>query len=258
MIQLAQLQTAFQAYISGEPAGDTIFPAIINDEKVGAKIRLEVYYNAYRLRLIEVLSNVYPVLHSLLGDTLFNKSARSYIDAYPSSNPSIRWFGNQLSNHLSLTLPQHPIAAELAAFEWALGLAFDAEDTTVLRLADLLTVPLDQWGDLKFRFHTSVQILQTKWNVMDVWHALNNNEAPPPIAELNNECLIWRQQLDSQFRLLETDEYQAIQLVMAGASFGEVCEHLQKTLTEDEASMTAANFLTCWLEQEIISASYLD
>lgn len=256
MSQLAQLQSLFQAYVVGEQAGDGLLPAIINDQKVGAKVRLGVYHNAYRLRLIEVLSNTYPTLHTLLGDSLFNKSARSYIDTYPSSKPSIRWFGDQLSVHLGLTLPQHPIAAELAAFEWALGLAFDAEDTPILSLSDLATIPLDKWGDLKFRFQPSVQVLHLQWNVLSMWHALNMDEAPPPITEINGECLIWRQYLDAQFRSLEPDEHQALQLLMAGASFGDLCEHLQQSMPEDEASMTAANLLVTWLNEELISASY--
>lgn len=256
MSQLAQIQTAFQAYILGESVGQSVLPAIINDEKVGAKVRLDVYYDAYRLRLIEVLSNVYPMLHSLLGDTLFNKSARSYIDAYPSSNPSIRWFGNQLSAHLGLILPQHPIAAELAAFEWALGLAFDAEDIPILSISDLASVPLEEWGNLKFRFQPSMQVLHLQWNVLSVWQALNKGEMPPPIIEVNCECLIWRQHLDSQFRSLESNEHQALQLLMVGASFGELCEHLQQSISEDEASMTAANLLVSWLNAELISTSY--
>ena len=256
MSQLAQLQSLFQAYVVGEPVGEDLLPAIIDDQKVGAKIRLGVYHNAYRLRLIEVLSNVYPTLHTLLGDSLFNKTARTYIDTYPSSKPSIRWFGDELSTHLGLTLPQHPIAAELAAFEWALGLAFDAEDTSILSLADLAAVPPDKWGDLKFHFQPSVQVLHLQWSVLSVWHALNKDEAPPAIIEINGECLIWRQYLDAQFRSLEPDEHQALQLLMSGASFGELCEYLQQSLPEDEASMTAANFLVTWLNEELISASY--
>ena len=39
------------------------------------------------------------------------------------------------------TQPQHPIAAEMAAFEWALSLAFDAEDASILSLQDLAEIP---------------------------------------------------------------------------------------------------------------------
>ena len=256
MSQLAQLQAAFQAFIVGEPTGDAIFPAIINDEKVGAKVRLGVYYNAYRLRLKEVLANIYPTLHTLLGDALFENAASSYIENYPSHYPNIRWFGDKFSAHLSLTLPQHPIAAEMAAFEWALGLAFDAENAPVLTLSDLATVPLESWGDLRFTFHPSLQILHLQWNVSGVWHALNDDEAPPQITEVNSECLIWRQHLDAQFRSLEPGENQALQLIMSGTSFGELCEYLQQSLAEEEASIRAANFLSGWLNEELISASF--
>ena len=45
--------------------------------KVGAPTRLAIYYDAYRLRLIEALDGNYPVLHGWLGD-------EEFVIAFPS------------------------------------------------------------------------------------------------------------------------------------------------------------------------------
>ena len=137
MNHLVQLQSDFQAYLFDSDKGAAFKSQIIDDKKVGATKRLSIYYDAYRLRIIEALSNGYPNLKNLLGDDLFDQTARAYIDLHPSTYRNMRWYGGEMSAYLSKTLPQHPIAAEMAAFEWALGLAFDAEDAPILNLQEL-------------------------------------------------------------------------------------------------------------------------
>ena len=73
---------------------------IVNDKKVGVKKRLGIYADAYRLRIIEALSNSYPILKALLGDDLFEQAARLYIDQYPSTYRNMRWVGDKMAEHL--------------------------------------------------------------------------------------------------------------------------------------------------------------
>ena len=77
MSQLAQLQSDFQAYLMDDVKGAAFKAHIINDKKVGAKKRLGIYYDGYRLRIIEALATAYPILKALLGDEVFNRTARS-------------------------------------------------------------------------------------------------------------------------------------------------------------------------------------
>ena len=62
MSQLAQLQSDFQAYLMVDVKGAAFKAHIINDKKVGVKKRLGIYYDGYRLRIIEALANAYPIL----------------------------------------------------------------------------------------------------------------------------------------------------------------------------------------------------
>ncbi|NOS97643.1 MAG: DUF2063 domain-containing protein, partial [Methylotenera sp.] len=139
MSHLAQLQADFQAYLLDDAQNSSFIKAVVDDKKVGASKRLSIYHDAYRLRIIEALATAYPKLNALLGDVLFDNIAREYISAYPSTYRNLRWYGSQMREHLLTTLPQHPIAAEMADFEWTLSLAFDAEDVPELTLQDLAT-----------------------------------------------------------------------------------------------------------------------
>jgi hypothetical protein len=252
MSQLAKLQANFQAYLYEGEKNAAFKKEIIDDQIIGATKRLGIYYDAYRLRIIEALISTYPKLHVLLGDDLFDNVARAYIDQYPSTYRNMRWVGDQMVVHLADMLPQHPIAAELASFEWALGLAFDAHDASMLRMQDIADIPPEAWGNLTFELHPSVQLLDLHLNVIPIWQAFDKEEMPPVVEKIDHPCLVWRSNLNSHYRSLETIEYLAIKQIKAGASFGDLCENLYATL-EDAATQQAAHYLAGWLEAGLIS-----
>ena len=251
MSKLAQLQADFQASILNEDH-DTIKSRLVNDAKVGTEKRLSIYADAYRLRIIEALSTAYPKLHRLLGDDLFDTTARQYIDQYPSQYRNMRWVGDRMCEHLLNVLPQHPIASELAHFEWSLGLAFDAEDAPIVTVQYLAAIPPEKWGGLSFELHPSVQMLVLQWNVIPVWQALDAEETPPAPIQNGEPCLLWRSDLNSHYRSFDLQEYQALEHIQAGRCFGELCETLFESMG-GSATQQAAQYLSSWLEAGIIS-----
>src|SRR2546429_610017 len=116
MSSLRLLQQDFQNYIlSGAGA---IKRKVIGTEKVSIDVRLDIYSDAYRIRLLDVLATDYPGLMFLLGDgEVFRTMGRAYIEAYPSPYFNIRWYGDQLAEFLGSTLPyrDQPVLAEMAA-----------------------------------------------------------------------------------------------------------------------------------------------
>lgn len=254
MSSLAALQAGFQAYLMDD-ARNIVFKAVVDDKKIGATKRLKIYHDAYRLRIIEALANAYPMLQAYLGKDLFANTARSYLTKMPSIYSNLRWYGAQMGEHLRQTMPKSPIAAELAQFEWALSLAFDAEESAVLRLQDLAAIPPENWGNLRFKFQPSMQILALNYNTVAVWQALDSGVMPPAAERLATETnwLIWRQDLTSKFCSVTDTELNALQMAVSGNSFAETCEKLFETLGDDAANH-AAQFLAGWLESSLISA----
>ena len=258
MSHLSDLQTDFQAYLLNDAQGVRFINAIINDQKVGATKRLSIYADAYCLRIIEALATAYPKLRSLLGDDFFDSTARSYIKQYPSAYRNMRWVGEEMAAHLQTSLLQHPIASEMAQFEWALGIAFDAEDAPIFSLQELAKIPPENWAALKFIFHPSAHLLPLQWNVVQIWNALNNEETPPNAVLTNAPCLVWRMDLNAHFKSVDAAEFAALQSVMAGASFGALCEQLQENASEEavadhQSMVLAAQYLSGWLNEGLIS-----
>ena len=257
MSHLSQLQSDFQAYLLDANKGAAFTKQIVNDKKVGVKKRLGIYADAYRLRIIEALANSYPILKALLGDDLFEKVALKYIEQYPSTYRNMRWVGDKMSEHLQANFPQYPIAAEMAAFEWGLSLAFDAEDTPILTLQHLAKIAPENWGAIQLKAHPSLQLLAFNYNVLPMWQALNAEQTPPAIINLQQNCVVWRQQLNSHYRSIEPLEKLVLKQVILGISFGALCEFIQaQTLdinaNEEAAMQTAAQFLSGWLSSEVI------
>ena len=253
--QLAQLQTAFQSYLIDSEKGGAFAECIVDDAKVGVQKRLNIYFDAYRYRIIEALASAYPKLKLLVGDDLFEQIARSYIAEYPSTYQNIRWYGSHMRMHLLGYLPEHPIAAEMAAFEWTLASAFDAEDAPELTLQDLAEIPPEDWTALRFTFQPAIQVIRLRWNIVPIWNALNVEEAPPVLMQDNNytSWLIWRKDLNPQFRSMNELEVIAQQMAMTGATFAEVCTNMEGKIGSEQAMATAAQFLAGWLQDGMIS-----
>ncbi|MFM9835021.1 MAG: DUF2063 domain-containing protein [Methylophilaceae bacterium] len=253
MSQLAQLQAGFQAYLMDDTRKKS-FKAIVDDKKVGATKRLKIYHDAYRFRIVDALATAYPKLLAYLGDDLFVTMARSYLTKTPSVYPNLRWYGADMHEYLATVMPNHPIAAELAQFEWVLSLAFDAEDLPQLSIQDLAAIPPENWGELCFKFQPALHLLPFNWNTVAVWKALDIEDTPPKAAKVVlTYWLIWRQDLTSKFRSLENTELLALKLSLEGASFGALCESLYEEMGEN-ASNQAAQYLAGWLEAGLICA----
>lgn len=253
-MKLAQLEAAFQAFVLDQD--NDIRGQVNGTPRVDADTRLGIYANAYRLRLLEALATDYPGLKLLAGDDGFDRLGRAYIAAHPSHNPSLRWFGDRLGEFLRATPPweDQPALAEMADFEWAMSDAFDAEDCTLVTVADMAAVPPEAWAGLGFTPHASVQRLDLRWNVPEVWKTATAGEAfdPPLPYPQPVGWLVWRKDLNTYFRSLDVDEAVALDALRRGASFAEICEALCEWVDAQHVAGHAAGLLKQWVEDGLI------
>lgn len=234
---------------------------VVGNLQASAEDRVHVYVEGYRLRLLEVLQDNFPGLHGLLGDGQVDTLGRAYIDAHPSTHPSVRWFSRHLPEFLRLTPPYSTVGylAEMAAFEWAQGLAFDAADATPVDMQALAAVPAERWGEVRFGLHPSVQRLDLSWNVPKLWQALDAEQSPPEPARADALAwLIWRQELTTRWRSLTADEAWMLHATTEGADFGALCEGLCQWHAQDAVAMQAASYLKLWLNDGLVISVSMD
>lgn len=230
---------------------------VVSDSKASAEERIKVYVEGYRLRLLEVLQDNFEGLHTLVGDEEFDRLGRAYIDAYPSTQPSVRWFSRHLAGFLRATSPYSADSwlAEMAAFEWTQGLVFDAADDPVLEMQALAAVPPDAWANLRFRFHTAVRRIGLHWNVPQAWTAMDEDKTPPKLQATDTEIpwLLWRAGLTNRWRSLSEDEAWALDAAREGKVFAELCEGLCRWHAPESVALQAASHLKLWLNDGLIS-----
>lgn len=237
--------------------GGSFHERIVHAGRLDPEQRISIYSGAYRVRLIDALADAYPSLHTLLGDEDFQALGMAYLDARPSRHFSIRWFGDDLSLYLaeSVDYADVPVLAEMAAFEWALRGAFDAEDRPTIGREELRQIAPHHWAGLGFRLHPSVRRLNLSWNVAKLWNAIDQ-DAPPVKAESNAHpvgWVIWRRGLQTFFRSLDVDEAWALDAVGEGNSFGGICAGLTEWVDEANAPGRAAGLIGRWVEEGLIS-----
>jgi hypothetical protein len=252
MSELRELQRSMMQWLHTE-TGD-INERVVGTEKVSSAIRLAIYSNAYRYRLIDALSDNYPSVHTLLGDERFYNTSIKYIAAYPSQHFSIRYFGSQLDKFLAVHHHETAVLAEMARFEWALRDAFDATDHLPLGLDALQGVAPDAWAGLRFTLHPSVARLNLEWNIPQLWSAIENETGQIPFeqAEYPVSWLIWRKELKTYYRSLEVDEAWALDVVMQGQCFADICLGICEWVDETYAPQRVAGFISEWLAADMI------
>ena len=257
MPQLRELQKHFKSHLtSGD--GD-ILQQIVSTEELSNKDRLAIYGNAYYARLAEVLEADYEAIHTLLGDDEFSNLCRRYIDLYPSKFFTLRWFGQYMADFIKSNVPysNHEYLYEMAIFEWRFTDAFDAKDVATITESDVALVPADRWPELTFTLHPSVSWFTYHWNILPVWKAATEDGDVPVLQNLEapETCVVWRHDLATKYRTLDSNEAILIQSVAEGNNFSQLCELLvDEGEPAEEVPMITAGFLKTWLNLGMITA----
>jgi hypothetical protein len=221
------------------------------------QLQLEIYSNAYVIRLVDVLRSNYPALHQVLGDLDFDAMGRDYLDQHPPTHASIRWFGDSLALFLEHQAPFDgtPVLSELARFEWALRHTIDAADAEVITVESLQAIAPEHWGELQFVLHPSASIMALQWNTPQIWQALSGEEEPPKPEQRALNWIVYRQpDLVSAWRSVSDVELAALDCMIEGGSFADICEMVDQVApAAGESALRSAELLRLWVEQGLIS-----
>lgn len=241
-------------FLAGVMSGDAEAEAlIVDDNRVGAARRLDIYRNNYRASLRDVLADHFERVHAWLGDDQFDNLADAYVTAHPSRTRNLRYYGGEFPAFLAQHYPADGELAELAALDWALRRAFDAADAAPLDAAAVGALG-EGWIDRRLTLHPAAQVLRQCHNSRAIWSALDEGEAPPDavLLAVPVRLLIWRRGVQSQFRTLSEGEADALALLEAGASFTDLSAATIAGLGEDAAMQALAGWLAQWLADGVL------
>lgn len=249
---LFELQAGFQGYLLG--IDDRALTCVESTAKLSAKRRLDIYHNAYRARLVEVLADTYERLVRYIGDSQFDAAARAYIEAFPPAARNLRDYGGTFQDFLAGRFADDPEVAELAGMDLRLRNTFDAPDAEPLGLSQLASLHPEEWDASVFSLHPTASLQSFNWNAPAIWQSLNEERAPPVAERLPQPVmwLFWRKQLQPHFRSLSDEEATALQAIGRGEAFGEVCTALARARPDLDIAPQIALWLRTWLEDGLL------
>jgi hypothetical protein len=249
---LADLQLRFQAGILSHD-DDRVLADINHGSRESADVLFGVYRYAYAARLVEVLQANFDVTWSLLGDNAFEEAARAYIAETPSGFRNARWYGDNFAAFLARYFPDSPAVTDIAAMDWAIAAAFDASDQNVVDEGALAAFHPQDWPNLRFELHKSLQLVAVQTSAAENYEALSGGGPPASMEQsIENTVLVWRDGHTVRYRRLDLDESSLLANMIVGCKFSRMCEIAADVVGTEYASTRVAGLLRTWLQGGIV------
>ena len=212
---------------------------------------MRVYANNYRGQLITALRDVYAKTRLWLGDEAFDAHAARYVDAHAPSSWTIDAYGHDFPEMLEDAYPDDPDVSELAWLDGALRQVFSGADAAAVDAASLVA---DDWDRVELVFVPSIRFRRLRSNAVAIWKALADEAMPPGSVELKaaGGVRVWRRELSPQFASMDAHECDCLDLALAGATFGEICELLGRWHGPDSVAVEAGTLLRTWVGDGLV------
>lgn len=253
-MSLAALQDDFQKLVLESECQSAEWVA---DSEYGleSKQRLAIYHNAYRIRLADVLRDTFEHTAIYIGDEWFDRLAGSYVQENTSVHSNIGFYGHGFPGYLAQTLEHDQEVAELAHMDWTLRRAFDGANAEAVTSEGLAKLAANGVSIEKFSPVPTLKLCVHHFNTLDIWHAINQEQAPPEVVALDEpiHMITWRKGHSPHFRSVSAIEYSALNYLCEGRDL----EAIGKALSTDFPKVDIVNefglMIARWLDDEILA-----
>jgi hypothetical protein len=228
MPALRELEQAFGAFMLSEN-DDAVCSHIVEDGFSAAE-RFRIYRNTCRSTLVETLRMTYPAVARLVGRDFFDTAGGKFIAAHPPRDGYLNEYGGAFADFLAALGPASalPYLADVARFEWALGIAANAVDAPVLDAGALAAVDPECHARLRFEPHPSVRFLALAYPADQIADAvLSGDDAAMAQVDLSSgpvRLLVHRGPGGVEAQRLERDAYDFVSRLCAGEALASVLE----------------------------------
>ncbi|MFO1128117.1 MAG: DNA-binding domain-containing protein [Rhodospirillales bacterium] len=252
MLALHDLQRRFAAAVVESDA--SLLAGSIVDDVPGAKARLAIYANHYRVTLIDALAAVFPVVQELVGVPFFRAAARRYVRMVPPASPCLLAYGGEFSAFLD-ALPEArslPYLGDVARLEWALNEASHAPGAPALA-DDASPSTADGRSAPGLHLHPSCRLISSPFPVERIWRLHRKPCGERETVDLNAggaRLLVHRRQDDVGWLRLSPADYAFLQRLIIG---GRLDEALALARTVDHR-FDPTDLLTALIEGGLVSS----
>ncbi len=196
------------------PAAASRLESIVLPSKSLSSVeRLGIYAYMYYARLLEILGDEYPVTRQLLGDEVFWKACRRFVERNPSRHRTLNHLSVRFPLFLSRHLPpgnRRGLATDVARIERAMEDVHDEARALPLTAAEFASIGAAEWNRVRLRLVPAIRLLELRYPANDYMNAVRANRKPR-VPRPRASCVIVyrrdfrvfrRDQEPAQFRLL--------------------------------------------------------
>jgi uncharacterized protein (UPF0276 family) len=157
---------------------------------------IEVYSNAYFLRLEGVLKDLFPTLAWIAEEDGFTEIASQYLKTFPPEHYSINYVGQNMAKFLNsfeidLGVPKEALR-DIAAMDWAYVELFETPgEEKILPLQELSKISPADWEKVGFKPTTRSKIIDLDWDIGPTWKSVSEGEDPKKPKQEKCSYLIW-------------------------------------------------------------------
>lgn len=175
---------------SGIDAHADVWPIFSDQIPVPRHVGLNVYNQAYYLRIRDNLKDIFSALYYLCEDDGFSAIVAGYLEAMPPDHFNIKFTGERFAEYIEtgafdfdFGVPP-TVLADVARLEWAHALIFDhANDDKALTLTDLSALDANAWETITLQVKQAAVLIKTTYDAQAMIEAASNETAPPePVA----------------------------------------------------------------------------
>jgi hypothetical protein len=226
------------------------------DTRLAAAQRLDIYANMYFFRIRDVLRDDHPKLVALIGDDAFHNLATDFLAAHPPEHFSLRNAGRKLPRFLDghALIEPFPFIADLARLERQRLEVFDAADAELLTMESLRARAPATFAALSLELVPAQARVSARFAVDEAWQALDEGQPLPSLPPCPTELVVWRAEPMIYHRRLNSDEEALWPLLVAGVSFGVLCERLSERHPHEDVAPIAFQLLASWVEEGLLTS----
>lgn len=215
---------------------------------------MEVYRNAYRTRLIDTLSDMFERTARWVGEEAFKAAAAHHAITHPPKSWTLDHAGEGFDATLAELFAADPDVAELAWLEGAMTYVFVAENAEPLDGEGFgqATAGFEEqdWAEMRLSLLPGLAHRGVDHDLPTIWKAMGAEaEALEKYSlETRQHCVVWREQEEPVFQMVDCDQGAALSAIEAGANYAEMCGVLAERVGEGLAAERAGAMLAAWLQ----------
>lgn len=146
---------------------------------------IQVYRNNFVVSLTQCLTDVYPVVFSLIGEECFHALARHHILNTPMTDACVQRYGGEFNNTISSIpniIESVPYLADIATLEWhiqqinPLAISSITPPSDALSTLTLSNVTPPDVKQIQLHVSPAIHVIQSAFAIGRIWKSITDND----------------------------------------------------------------------------------